>query len=182
MDTDSDLLKRARTLERQALTEVYNGFSPGLYRYAIRLLGDPDLAEECVAETFVRFLRAVHRGGGPRQHLRAYLYRVAHNWVTDAFRGQPLLPLPKQPVGHDPASPGPDEVLHRQLEGERVRAALSRLTPQQRQVITLKFLEGWENREVALALRKPVGAVKSLQHRALRALRRALTAEEEAEP
>ena len=63
MDSDKDLLSRARRLQRQALAEVYDRFSPGLYRYARRLLGDADLAEECVAETFSRFLRALHRGG-----------------------------------------------------------------------------------------------------------------------
>jgi RNA polymerase sigma-70 factor (ECF subfamily) len=48
------------------------------------------------------------------------------------------------------------------------------LTPDQRQVVILKFLEGWSNAEVAETLNKPVGAVKSLQHRALGALRRIL--------
>jgi len=177
LSSEGDLLSRARRLERQALAEAYDLFSPGLYGYALRLLGNAGLAEECVAETFDRLLRALHRGGGPRQHLRAYLYRVAHNWVTDAYRSQSPLPLPTEAATHDHTSPGPAETVSRQLEGERVRAALGRLTPQQRQVITLKFLEGWENREIALALRKPVGAVKSLQHRGLAALRRALTKE-----
>ena len=178
MNSDNDLLNRARKLENQALAEVYDRFSPGLYRYAFRLLGDAGLAEECVAEAFSRFLRALHRGGGPHQHLQAYLYRVAHNWVTDAYRRQPLLPLPEGAGAHDPSSPSPAETVDRRLECERVRAALSRLTPKQRQVIVLKFLQGWENHEVALALNKPVGAVKSLQHRALAALRRALSADE----
>jgi len=182
LHSDQDLLSRSRLLERQALAEVYDRFSPGLYRYALRLLGNADLAEECVAETFSRFLRALHRGGGPRQHLRAYLYRVAHNWVTDAYRGQPLLPLPEEATIHDSTSPSPAETVARQLEGERMRAALIRLTPPQRQVLILKFLEGWGNREVALALQKPVGAIKSLQHRALAALRRALTVQQEREP
>jgi RNA polymerase sigma-70 factor (ECF subfamily) len=57
---------------------------------------------------------------------------------------------------------------------ERARYALLSLTPDQRQVIMLKFLEGWQNPEIARALNKPVGAVKSLQHRGLAALRRIL--------
>ena len=165
-------------LEHQALADVYDRFSPGLYRYALRLLGDAGLAEECVAETFSRFLGALHRMGGPRRHLQAYLYRVAHNWVTDAYRRQPLVPLPEGAGAHDLSSPSPAETVDRRLECERVRAALSRLTAKQRQVMVLKFLQGWENHEVALALNKPVGAVKSLQHRALAALRRALSADE----
>ncbi len=53
------------------------------------------------------------------------------------------------------------------------------LTPEQRQVISLKYLEDWTNEEIARSLNKPVGAVKSLQHRALGSLRRLLLKEEE---
>lgn len=64
------------------------------------------------------------------------------------------------------------------LERETVRRALHLLTAEQRQVITLKFLEGWENHEIAAAVQKPIGAVKALQHRALSSLRRLLLPEE----
>jgi RNA polymerase sigma-70 factor (ECF subfamily) len=61
---------------------------------------------------------------------------------------------------------------------QRLRAALRQLTVDQLQVITLKYLEGWENEEIARSIRKPIGAVKSIQHRALAALRRNLPDEE----
>jgi RNA polymerase sigma-70 factor, ECF subfamily len=60
----------------------------------------------------------------------------------------------------------------------RARAALWQLTPDQRLVVTLKYFEGFDNEEIAVALGKPIGAVKSLQHRALAALRRILQAEQ----
>ena len=66
------------------------------------------------------------------------------------------------------------ETVVERIEKEQVRAALVRLTSDQRQVIVLKYLEGLENEMVALALEKPVGAIKSLQHRAIDALRRML--------
>jgi RNA polymerase sigma-70 factor (ECF subfamily) len=66
-----------------------------------------------------------------------------------------------------------DPILHQQI-----RSALMRLTPEQRQVIVLKYIIGEDNEEIALALKKPVGAVKSLQHRALEALRRLLLPKE----
>jgi hypothetical protein len=52
--------------------------------------------------------------------------------------------------------------------------AVSQLTPEQRQVIMLKYVEDWDNQAIAAAIGKPVGAVKSLQHRALESLRRML--------
>jgi RNA polymerase sigma-70 factor (ECF subfamily) len=54
------------------LEEIYDQFSPGLYRYAMRLLGNEDLAEDCVSEVFSRFLTAIKRGNGPQQDLKAY--------------------------------------------------------------------------------------------------------------
>ena len=66
------------------------------------------------------------------------------------------------------------EDLSRKQDAEIIRAAILRLTPDQRQVIYLKFFEHWKNAEIAIALDKPVGAVKSLQHRALGALKRML--------
>jgi RNA polymerase sigma-70 factor (ECF subfamily) len=87
------LLTETRTFSKQDLVGIYEEHSPGIYRYSVRLLGDRDLAEDCVSETFSRFLHAVRQGGGPRDNLRAYLYRVAHNWITDHYRRQPQSPL-----------------------------------------------------------------------------------------
>ncbi len=177
MAFEQELLQRTHKFEAQALAAVYDLYSPGLYGYALRLLGRPDLAEECVAETFNRFLQALREGKGPKQYLKAYLYRVAHNWITDQYRGVPTVLSSESEPWADPL-PTPHESLIRNTEAECVLQALARLTPDQRQVIVLKYLEDWTNEEIARVLDKPVGAVKSLQHRALAALRRLLIAEE----
>jgi RNA polymerase sigma-70 factor (ECF subfamily) len=169
---DSALLTAARRLDRDALAAIYDQMSPGIYRYAMRLLGDETRAEECVAETFNRFLQALHNGGGPNDHVQAYLYRIAHNWITDSYRRQ----VPDLPIEEDyPAGQDVPSQADRQIEQKQVRNALACLTPEQRQAVVLKYLEGWENEAVACAMQKPVGAVKALQHRGVEALRRLLT-------
>ncbi len=173
--SDSVLLERARRFDRQTLAEIYDLYSPGLYRYAMRLLGDPQLAEECVAETFSRFLHALKDGKGPRDFLQAYLYRIAHNWVTDLYRREPV-PETLEETQPDFA-PDPETAAEASLRDDRLLQAIRRLTPDQQQVILLKFVEEWENEAIAKALKKPVGAVKSLQHRALAALQRILNEE-----
>jgi RNA polymerase sigma-70 factor (ECF subfamily) len=97
---------------------------------------------------------------------------VAHNWITDQYRRQPPPPLglPEDLRAEDEAQPEVQTDLH--MEQQRVRGALRLLTPDQRQVITLRYFEGWDNEDVAHAMQKPVGAVKALQHRALAALRK----------
>lgn len=172
-DPEAHLLARARSFDVETLGIIYDRYSPGIYRYARRLLGNDSLAEDCVAETFSRFLQALRGGGGPQDHLQAYLYRVAHNWVTDHYRRQPPPPL-ELDENHPAGSAGVESQAGQALEQARVRAALVRLTDDQRQVVILRFLEGWSPDEVARAVQKPVGAIKSLQHRALAALRRML--------
>lgn len=159
----------------QSLAEIYDQYSPQLYRYAVRLIGDSSHAEECVAETFSRFLHALQRGGGPREHLQAYLYRIAHNWITDFFRKQPPLPLETEIAAEPDSKSNPQAVVVDVHLRSQIRAALMELTPAQRQVITLKFIEGWSNAEISKAIHKPVSAIKSLQHRALAALNRQLS-------
>jgi RNA polymerase sigma-70 factor (ECF subfamily) len=172
---DQAILERARRFETQALEEIFDTFSPGIYRYAFRLLGDSELARDCMSETFSRFLVALKRESGPENYLQAYLYRIAHNWITDYYRKKvpPTLPLDIE------IRANPEEEPHQQVAArstnQQLREALSLLTPDQRQVIVLKFLEDWENDAIALTLNKPVGAIKALQHRGLKALRRIMS-------
>ena len=177
---EDQLLQRIRQFDLEALAEVYDAYSNKLYVYALRLLGEACLAEDCVAETFQRLLSALRDGKGPQQDLKPYLYRVAHNWITDLYRRQPIPPLPLDETLLPGAGEGVEAEVSRRLLQEKTRAALLRLTAEQRQVVMLKFYESWDNEEIAEALQKPVGAVKSLQHRALDALRRILAHEEEA--
>jgi RNA polymerase sigma-70 factor (ECF subfamily) len=57
-----ELLERAKGFDLQALAEIYDTYSPGLYSYAYRMLDNESLAEECVAETFSRLLHALKNG------------------------------------------------------------------------------------------------------------------------
>ena len=175
MKNESKLLELARQFDRQALVEIYDLFSPTLYQYAVRLLNNPDLAEECVAETFSRLLTALRNSGGPQTNLRAYLYRVAHNWITDQYRKQ----FTQQTMDETDQLTDPglttSRIVDDRLEREKVRRAIRWLTPDQRQVVSLKYFEGWSNAEIAKSINKSIGAVKSLQHRALQSLKEMLT-------
>jgi RNA polymerase sigma-70 factor, ECF subfamily len=174
VDTEKDLIERARKFDQEGLAEIYDRYSPGIYRYAVRLLGNQAEAEECVSETFYRFLHALSNMGGPKDHLQAYLYRISHNWINDQFRRQPPPPLELEPDRYVNEDDNPHSLVEEEIERQRVRNAMRLLTPDQRMVIVLKFFEGWSNNEIANTIEKPITAVKSLQHRGLEALRRML--------
>lgn len=175
--SDQELLLLARRLDQASLIEIYDRFSDCIYYYALRRLGDPSLAEDCAADTFSRLLSALRVGGGPKEELRAYLYRSAHNWIIDHYRRRPALPLDAEYRADSPEG-DPGEAAEQNILRERVRRALRLLTPEQQQVITLRFIEGWDLDEIAASLQKPVGAVKALQHRGVASLRTILAERE----
>ena len=166
-------LSDTRYYDDVSLVEIYHRFTPGLYRYAVRRLGDEALAEDCVAETFSLLIASLNNGGGPYEYLQAYLYSIAHNWITDQFRTQPLLLTEISPKlgsnGNDPA-----RIVQERLEFDKVRSALTLLKPDQRQVIRLKYLEGRSNQEIAALLGKSIGAIRVLHHRGVVHLKRLL--------
>ena len=162
------LLRLASQLNTQALAEIYDIYSSGIYRYAMRLLGDITLAEDCVAETFERFLKSLQKRHGPRDHLQAYLYRIAHNWIVDLYRKNEKVFELNDTIRSEADIPEEEAAKH--IRQKQVRQAILHLTPDQQKVISLKYLEEWSNEEVAHVLKKPIGAVKSLQHRALKSL------------
>ena len=172
---ESELLQAALRFEQKALAQIYDLYSPELYRYAARFLGDPSVAEDCVADTFSRFLKAIYARRGPKDYLRAYLYRIAHNWVADYYRRAPNVVELKDTQPDNDNSP--EEEVSLRIRRAQTRKAILQLTFNQQQVIALKYLQGMSNEEVAKTLHKPVGAVKSLQHRALARLEKILSKE-----
>ncbi len=178
MTQEKDLIARARKLEESALRKIYDRYSEALYGYAYRHLGSQQVAEDILSQTFERFLKALHSGGGPDDHLQAYLYRIAHNLISDHYRREPPPPLQLEEDLYSQDENQPDRIVGELEQTKRIRAALRLLTDEQRQVIMLRFLEGWSTKEVARSLGKTRGAVRAQQHRALASLERILSRDE----
>lgn len=178
MRMETTLRADTKTFDKQALIDIYEQHNAELYRYAFRLLGDRDLAEECVAETFSRFLQTIKKGRTTIENVRAYLFRVAHNWVTDYYRSMSSQTLPLKADLLEENGSNPAQVVAQELEIERVRAALLQLSEEQQRVIVLRVLDEWSHEEVASVLGKTAEATRALQYRAMIALRRMLIEQE----
>jgi RNA polymerase sigma-70 factor, ECF subfamily len=165
--------KSGVVLNKQELVKIYEHHSPEIFRYAYRMLDDRDLAEDCVADTFLRLLIAV-RGGILPENLRAYLYRISHNWIIDHYRRRPPPQIALEENRHADPDGNPTHLLAQESDRQRIRSALLRLSAEQRQVIELRFIENWSHSEVAAAVGKSVDATRALQHRAVEALRQLL--------
>lgn len=174
MESELQLLRQASIFDEEALIAIFDTYYRPLYHYLYHQTGHVQTAEDLTAKVFQRFLEALHKGQGPEKNLKAWLFKVAHHLAIDESRRFVLrdhMPLDENVVD---AQVGIDEHLHIAHETERIHLALNKLTPQQRAVIILHFLEGLENAEIAHILHSTIGAVKALQHRALATLRRQL--------
>ena len=163
----------------EKLTEIYDEFHIPIYRYIYRQVSDVETARDLTSEVFQRLLQSVRNGSGPDHYPSAWLYRTAHNLVIDFYRRQQH--RQHQPLQEEMPHPSsnPADSAERSITADRLRTVMQELTSDQRQVIILKFLEQKTNQETAEIMQKPLGAVKSLQHRALAAMQKMLTAGEE---
>lgn len=171
---DETLLRLARRLDEEALAEIFDRYYIPIYRYIYHHVGHIETAEDLAGEVFQRLLAQLQAGHGPDHYLKAWLFQVASNLVVDESRRlvyRDHLELDETLLAGDV---NVDEQAQQAMLAEHARVAIQKLTPKQRSIILLKFVEGLENAEVARVLNMPIGAVKSLQHRALDALRRHL--------
>lgn len=147
---------------------IYDTQAPRIFRYIYHRLGNRSLAEDLTSEVFVRFLRS----GTTPDNITAFLYRIAHNLVVDYLRrNHNVLSLDEATVADQAA---PTDFAELEVEKATLRRAIARLTPDQQQVIVLKFVEELSNEEIAGVMGKSPGAVKAMQHRALETLRNLL--------
>ena len=163
--------ERTHHFDRQALVELYEEHNNALYRYAYRLLGQQDMAEDCVSEVFTRFLQIVQNGKGPQGNIRAYLYRMTHNCVVDHYR-QKRTDVPiENTILKDPR-PELEDDLHQKQNQEKLKEVLLKMPEEQRMVIMLRYFEDWSHEQVASHLGKTEEATRALQYRALRSLQK----------
>ena len=172
--SESAVLRRARADDEEALGKLYDLYAPRIYGYIFRRVQDAQAAEDLTGEVFVRVLQAIRSEQFWHTSFRAWLYRIAHNLVVDHYRRQPPTPALALDERLVAASEDLESALTDTLSRQRLQAAIGRLTPDQQQVLALRFGEQLSARDVAEIVGKSVGAVEALQHRAIATLRRIL--------
>jgi RNA polymerase sigma-70 factor (ECF subfamily) len=172
-EQNARLLARARTRDPEALAALCEQFYPKLLRY-MHYRVHPDAAEDLAADVLVRVIRSIDKQTGS---FVAWVYKIAANVVADHGRAGKVRrerPMDERTVNTHADAADVSGDVERQLD---IRAALTRLTGDQRELVTLKFIQGLSNAEVGEATGRKPEAVRGLQFRALRALRQILGGE-----
>ncbi len=175
-----DLLAGRAHHSRLVVEGLYDLYADRLFRYLLARVGDPDAADELTTEVFMRAMRYLDRFRLNTEHpaaaLSAWLYRIAGSVASNYRRSERRRPEMAALADWWEASqaPDPERWVEEMEELERLAEAVSQLSEDQRLVIVGKFGEEMSNAEIGQMLGKSEGAVKALQHRALRTLARLL--------
>jgi RNA polymerase sigma-70 factor, ECF subfamily len=170
------LVEFAQQGDRESLEALYLLHFDRIYSYLHLSVGNRHDAEDLTTQTFLKMLEAIGRFRWQSAPFSAWLFRIAHNLAMDHFRASRRW-QPEEEV------PEPEDASERSAEDEALESIGRRsmleliegLSPEQKQVLTLKFVFNFSNGEAAAILGKTEGAVKSLQHRALVSLQKQIS-------
>jgi RNA polymerase sigma-70 factor (ECF subfamily) len=168
------LVEAAQGGDKQAIEDLYMLHYDRIYSYLHLKVGNQHDAEDLTTQTFVRMIEALPKFQWRALPFSAWLFRIAHNLAVDRFRAASRYTLEEEvpePPAHSAPLSAADEAAH-SFGRQSMLQMIESLSDDQRQVLTLKFLFGFNNSEVAEILAKSEGAVKSLQHRALVSLQK----------
>jgi RNA polymerase sigma-70 factor (ECF subfamily) len=167
-DELNELIKQAKQDEEAAVSRLSTYTYAHVYAFLYYRVARPEDAEDLTSEVVLKIIKALKKQRG---NFHAWMYRIARNRLVDFYRHRAV----RSEVSINDVAPKElsksDDFSRQIMTKEKLRKGLEQLTDEQRQVVILKFIEGYANREIAEIVGKSVGAVKVLQFRALRALR-----------
>lgn len=171
---DIDLVRQAQAYEEDALSALFDIYYPKLYNYGLLQLRDAQAAEDLASDVMLRVLESIPRYQPRGVPFSAWVFRIARNRLVDIRRrshrrrevGLAESLITASSIG------SPHATVERALDFGEVCFALAQLTEAQEQVIVLRFLKDLDVATVARTIGRSESAVKSIQFRALTALRR----------
>lgn len=169
---ENELVELAKT-DGEAFGELYERFVKRIYNYIYYRTGNHDDAEDLTARVFQRALQHIPNYVDRGLPFSAWLYRIAHNLVVNWHRDRQrrrILPLDDL-VLHGAASEAPEYATEWREEQNLLLTAMSNLSEERQQLLILKFVDRMSNADIGAVMGRTEGAIKSLYHRTLIALR-----------
>lgn len=174
------LVAKAARGDARAFTRLYEEFADRVYGFVKLRMRDARDAEELTETVFLKAWQALPGYEQRGLPFSAWLFRIARNSVIDASRRAGRLPLTSAEetelllLADEECV---DETALANLDAERVREAIGQLTEEQAAVVTMRFLWGLSLKDTAAVTERTEGAVKAMQHRAMRQLAKLLVEE-----
>lgn len=171
-----DLIDRARQLDQQALSAIYERYASDIYRYIYYKVHDSELARDLQADVFLRMLEGIARYEDRGWSISAWLYKIAHDRTIDSLRRRERLHTISLDTWVEQPEDGVSDI---DLSAQRawLERSLNQLNPSQAQVLRLRYIYDLSIQETARQMGRSEGSIKSLQYRAQQNLARILIAE-----
>jgi RNA polymerase sigma-70 factor (ECF subfamily) len=174
--TDEALVLLVARGEEDALRELVRRYGGAILGLARRMGLDPATREDCLQEVVQRIWKGASGYDPRRTSAKSWLLAVAHHQAVDMVRRQAVRPQPLEPdpeeESFDVPGPGMDEVAI--LDRLRLKRALARLSPEEREVVEILYYQGYPHGAAAKRLGIPLGTLKTRARRALEKLKEVL--------
>jgi RNA polymerase sigma-70 factor (TIGR02952 family) len=167
-----ELVRRTQAGDAEAFGRLYDHYVTLVHRYVYHRVGDRSTAEDVTSETFVRALRRIDSLSFQGRDVGAWLVTIARNIIRDQVKSSRFrLEVSTADMRDaDRATDGPEDAVLQHLTNEQLLACVRQLGSEQQECIVLRFLHGLSVSETAEIMGKKDGAIKALQHRAVRRL------------
>lgn len=163
------LLARIQSGDGTAFVEAYDFFAPKLYRHALFRTSSPEVADDITSETFTRAWESIREKAKEIRHLQAFLYRIADNLIIDHYRRNSRSALPiSDEIEETLRAPGdPHEQLDKTLASEKLAGMLSKLRPETRDLLVMRYIDDLSIGDIAATTGKKANAIYVALHRAV---------------
>ena len=175
LTNERQLVLQAQDGNTEAFGQLYDAYMERIYRFVYFRVEDQQTAEDITSQVFLKAWSNLDRFSFNRTPYLAWLYTIAHNAVIDHYRTRKVTTaLDDVQLSQPDHSEAVENDIDLTAEMQSVKTALQALTDDQQKVLTLKFIEGMSNNEIAHQLGKREGAIRALQMRGLQALAKQL--------
>lgn len=167
-----DLVRATQAGDQEAFGQLYDRYHEMVFRYVLFRVGDRQLAEDLTAETFLRALRRIASVSYQGRDIGAWFVTIARNLVLDHVKSSRyrLEQTTSEIADLSPSTSGPEQQVLDGATHEELLRCVAKLNSDQKECIALRFLQGLSVAETARLMNRNEGAVKALQHRAVRRL------------
>src|SRR3989344_2363281 len=175
LDGEKNIIQRAIRGESSAFGQLYDHYMPMIYRFVLLKVGRREEAEDLTQQVFLSALQNISGYKHLGHPFSSWLYKIARNSIIDNARTKketiPLYDLDMEPH----IEPAIEKTLDLNKEFNSAMKAIGQLNEEQQNVVIMKFIEGFSHKEIAEALDKNEGAIRTIQHRAIIKLKKLLS-------
>lgn len=170
-----ELVRRAKSGDKDAFGEIYESHLTPLYRYVYIRIGNREEADDVTQEVFLRAYQAIDRFELTRENLLPYLFTIARNLLINRSQKKRALTMPAEDLDREVGLNDTSAHAEQEELKETLRRAMSELSESEREIIELKFFAEQSYSEIAAILEKKEDAIRQHVARAMKKMRTYMT-------